>query len=46
MGVKDEVELALMKRSATISNNIFNMFLREEIMRIVDGDLKVCIPTQ
>lgn len=39
--VKDESELSLLSKAGVITCNVFNKYLREEIMEIIDYDKKV-----
>ncbi|XP_022082378.1 FACT complex subunit SPT16-like [Acanthaster planci] len=41
MAVKEEKEIALMKRAAQITCDVFNKKVKEDIMEIVDADKKV-----
>lgn len=41
MAVKEDGELALMKKAATITSDVFSKFFKERVMEIVDADDKV-----
>uniref|UniRef100_A0AAY4BU75 FACT complex subunit n=1 Tax=Denticeps clupeoides TaxID=299321 RepID=A0AAY4BU75_9TELE len=41
MAVKEDGELALMKRAAAITSDVFSKFFKERVMEIVDADEKV-----
>lgn len=41
IAVKEEGELALMKKAASITSDLFNKFFKERVMEIVDADEKV-----
>lgn len=43
MAVKEDGELALMKKAATITSDVFTKFFKERVMEIVDAD-EVCYP--
>uniref|UniRef100_A0A8C5BC07 FACT complex subunit n=1 Tax=Gadus morhua TaxID=8049 RepID=A0A8C5BC07_GADMO len=41
MAVKEDGELALMKKAATITSEVYSKFFKERVMEIVDADEKV-----
>ncbi|KAL7977702.1 hypothetical protein Chor_009651 [Crotalus horridus] len=41
MAVKEDGELGLMRKAAAITSEVFNKFLKERVMEIVDADEKV-----
>lgn len=38
IAVKEDGELALMRKAAAITSEVFNKFLKERVMEIVDAD--------
>lgn len=38
MAVKEEGELTLMKKAASITSDVFTKFFKERVMEIVDAD--------
>lgn len=44
MAVKEDGELALMKKAAAITSDVFTKFFKERVMEIVDAD-EVCSHT-
>lgn len=43
MAVKEDGELALMKKAAAITSDVFSKFFKERVMEIVDADdVRMC----
>lgn len=42
MAVKEDGELALMKKAAAITSDVFTKFFKERVMEIVDADEVCC----
>lgn len=44
MAVKEDGELALMRKAAAITSDVFSKFFKERVMEIVDADdVRMCI---